>query len=84
MDFLEKLLDPLFGDIQDQTTTRKFIPRAKPEPKCLKGKNSTFMTSVAVNTEKPGCTMKPPQQHKSVPMLSLLNVDSATFVTDCS
>lgn len=56
VDFVEKhakmLLDPLFGDIQDQMTTKKSIPRSKSEPKSIRGKNSSLATSVAVNTEK--------------------------------
>lgn len=62
VDFVEKhakmLLDPLFGDIQDQMTTKKSIPRSKSELKSIRGKNSSFATSVAVNTEKAGCAVK--------------------------
>ena len=62
MDFVEKhakmLLDPLVGDIQDQITTKRSVPRGKHEQKPIRGKNSSFATSVAVNTEKAGCTVK--------------------------
>ena len=62
VDYVEKhakmLLDLLFGDIQDQITTKRSIPRGKHELKPIRGKNSSFATSVAANTEKAGCTVK--------------------------
>lgn len=47
------LLDPLFGDIQDQKK-KKSVPRSKSEPKSIRGKNSSFATSVAVNVPAGG------------------------------
>lgn len=62
MEFVEKqakmLLDLLFGDIQDHTTAKKIIPRYRTELKASTSKNSSFATSVAVNTENTECTAK--------------------------
>lgn len=53
---LKMLLEPLFGDIQDHTTAKKIIPRYRTELKASTSKNSSFATSVAVNTENTECT----------------------------
>ena len=62
VDFVENqakmLLDPLFGDIQDQT--QKSVSRSKSEPKSIRGKNSSFATSVAVNAPAGGAINQSP------------------------
>ena len=80
VNFVEKhanmLLDPLFGDIQDQIATKRSIPRGKNEPKSIRGKNSSFATSVAVNTYKAGYVVQrsavpqPPPQTTPNPIVS--------------
>ena len=95
VEFVEKNakmhLDPLFGDVQEQRTTRKSIPRIKIEQKSSRSKNSSFATSVGVNTERSGCTMKPSlapqQQHQSAPnaiMATCGFCQEKHALTDCS